>query len=84
MAVNTENKEDQRFALGKENLRLLLIGVLIIVVGFVLMVGGGSSDPNVFNKEIFGFQRIVLAPVIVMIGFVFEIFAIMKKPRSEK
>jgi len=84
MATNTENKEEQRFALGKENLRLLVIGVLIIIIGFALMVGGGSADPNVFNKEIFGFQRIVLAPIVVMIGFVFEIYAIMKKPGSVK
>ena len=84
MATNTENKEEVQFAPGIENLRLLAIGVLIIIVGFVLMVGGGSVDPNVFNKEIFGFQRIVLAPIVVMIGFVFEIYAIMKKPGSKK
>ena len=53
MATNTDNKEEQRFALGKENLKLLLIGFLIIIVGFVLMIGGGSVDPNVFNKEIY-------------------------------
>ena len=83
MAINTENKGKQKFALGKENLRLLMIGFLIILVGFVLMIGGGSSDPAVFNKEIFNFQRITLAPIVVMIGFVFEIFAIMKKPGSK-
>jgi len=84
MAKNIENKEDKGFALGKENLRLLMIGFVIIVLGFVLMIGGSSSDPNVFNKEIFNFQRITLAPIIVMIGFVFEIFAIMKKSGEEK
>ena len=84
MAINTENKGEQRFALGKENLRLLMIGFLIIIVGFILMIGGGSADPTVFNKEIFSFQRITLAPVVVMIGFVFEIYAIMKKPESDK
>jgi membrane-bound ClpP family serine protease len=84
MAANTENKDEQRFALGKENLRLLMIGFLIIIVGFILMIGGGSSDPTVFNKEIFSFQRITLAPIVVMFGFVFEIYAIMKKPGSEK
>ena len=84
MATNTDNKEEQRFALGKENLKLLLIGFLIIIVGFVLMIGGGSDDPNVFNKEIFSFQRITLAPLVVMFGFVFEIYAIMKKPGSQK
>lgn len=84
MAINTENKGEQRFALGKKNLQLLMIGFLIIIVGFMLMIGGGSSDPNVFNKEIFSFQRITLAPIVVMVGFVFEIVAIMKKSGSEK
>ncbi|NEW80901.1 MAG: DUF3098 domain-containing protein [Mariniphaga sp.] len=84
MAINIENKEDKGFALGKENIRLLAIGFLIIVVGFVLMIGGKSEGLNVFNKEIFNFQRITLAPIVVMIGFIFEIYAIMKKPGSEK
>lgn len=84
MAINIENKEDKGFALGKENLRLLMIGFLIIVVGFVLMIGGNSTDPHVFNKEIFNFQRITLAPIVVMIGFIFEIYAIMKKTESDK
>ncbi len=84
MAINIENKEDMGFALGKENLRLLAIGFLIIIVGFVLMIGGNSADPNLFNKEIFNFQRITLAPIIVLFGFVFEIYAIMKKSASTK
>ena len=84
MAINIENKENKGFALGKENLRLLMIGFLIIVVGFVLMIGGNSNDPNVFNKEIFNFQRITLAPIVIMVGFIFEIFAIMKKSNSDK
>ena len=84
MAINIENKEDTGFALGKENLRLLMIGFLIIVVGFILMIGGKSNDLNVFNKDIFSFQRIVLAPIVVFVGFIFEIYAIMKKPGSEK
>jgi len=84
MAINIENKEDKGFALGKENLRLLMIGFLIIVAGFVLMIGGNSPNPNVFNSEIFNFQRITLAPIVVITGFVFEIYAIMKKPGSEK
>jgi len=84
MAINIENKEDKGFALGKENLRLISIGFLIIVIGFALMVGGSSSDPNVFNKEIFNFQRITLAPIVIMFGFAFEIYAIMKKPGTKK
>jgi membrane-bound ClpP family serine protease len=71
------------FALGKENLKLLVIGFVIIVVGFLLMVGGKSNDPKVFNPEIFSFRRITLAPMVVLFGFLFEIYAIMKKPKSE-
>lgn len=72
------------FALGKENYRLLLIGFAIIVVGFILMVGGKTSDPNVFNPEVFSFRRITLAPIVVLFGFLFEIYAIMKKPSTDK
>ncbi|NJK85050.1 MAG: DUF3098 domain-containing protein [Bacteroidales bacterium] len=63
---------------------MLIIGFVIIVVGFLLMMGGKSTDPNVFNeKEIFSFRRITLAPLVVLFGFVFEIYAIMKKPKEE-
>lgn len=72
------------FALGKENLKLLVIGFVIIVVGFILMIGGKSSDPNVFNPEIFSFRRITLAPLVVLFGFLFEIYAIIKKPKEDK
>lgn len=72
------------FAVGKENLKLLVIGFAIIVFGFILMTGGKSSDPSVFNPEIFSFRRIVLAPMVVLFGFLFEIYAIMKKPKAEK
>lgn len=70
------------FALGKENYRLIAIGFAIIIVGFILMVGGGSDDPEVFNPEIFSFRRITLAPLILLIGFAFEIYAILKKPKD--
>jgi len=70
------------FAFGKENYRLMLIGLAFIVVGFLLMVGGGSSDPNVFNPEIFSFRRITLAPILILAGYGIEIFAIMKKPKD--
>ena len=80
-ATEVENKVE--FALGKQNYHLLIIGFAIIIVGFMLMVGGGSDDPNVFNEEIFSFRRITLAPIVVLFGFVFEIWAIMKKPKEE-
>jgi len=72
------------FAIGKENLKLMVIGFVIIVVGFILMTGGKSNDPSVFNPEIFSFRRITLAPMVVLFGFLFEIYAIMKRPKSEK
>jgi len=71
------------FALGKENYKYLVIGFAIIILGFMLMIGGGSDDPNVFNgDELFSFRRIVLAPIVVLFGFLFEIWAIMKKPKE--
>jgi len=80
----TKNEIDKpNFALGKENYLLLIIGLVIIIIGFFLMTGGKSDDPNVFNgKELFSFRRITLAPVIVLFGFLFEIWAIMKKPKE--
>ena len=83
MANKKQETENQIFALGKENYKLLLIGFMIIVVGFILMVGGKSDDPSVFNPEIFSFRRITLAPMVVLFGFLFEIYAIMKKPKSD-
>ena len=70
------------FAFGKENYRLMLIGLAFIVLGFLLMVGGGSADPNTFNPEIFSFRRITLAPILILGGYVIEIFAIMKRPKD--
>ena len=70
------------FAFGKENYRLLLIGLAFIVLGFILMIGGGSKDPAVFNPAIFDFQRITLAPILVLTGYIIELFAIMKKPKD--
>lgn len=82
MATNEQNTPDKGFALGKENYRLLIIGFCIIVIGFILMIGGKSEDPNVFNEAIFSFRRITLAPLVVLFGFLFEIYAIMKKPKN--
>ncbi len=85
MARKTEVKDtDPGFALGKKNYLYLIIGFVIIVAGFLLMIGGKSDDPNVFNAdEIFSFRRITLAPIVVLIGFAFEIWAIMRKPTDQ-
>ncbi len=66
------------------NYKLMLIGLAIIIIGYVLMTGGGSDDPNVFNEEMFSFRRITLAPIVVLAGFGFEIYAIMYKPQNKK
>ena len=70
------------FALGKENYYLLIIGFVIILIGFILMSGGKSDDPKKFSDAIFSFRRVTLAPVVILFGFIFEIFAIMKKPKD--
>lgn len=79
---NTNNSD--KFPLGKDNYLLMIIGVVVILAGFFLMSGGGSDDPNVFlEEELFSFRRLTLAPFVVMGGFGFVIYAIMKKPKSE-
>lgn len=73
------------FTFGKQSYRLLIIGLILIGVGFALMVGGGSGDPNIFNeKELFSHRRITLGPILVLAGFVVEVFAIMKRPKQNK
>jgi len=67
----------------KENYRLMLIGIAAIGLGLILMAGGKSKDPNVFNPdEIYSFRRITLAPLLILAGFVTEIFAIFKNPKK--
>lgn len=71
------------FAFGKENYRMLIIGVLIVVIGYILMIGGGSDDPTKFNAdEIFSFRRITLSPIVILAGFVVVLFGIMKKSKD--
>jgi membrane-bound ClpP family serine protease len=81
-----DNKEKSEigFAFAKENYKLVLIGLGIIIFGFILMAGGGSDDPNVFDESIFSFTRITLAPIVVLAGFGFEIYAIMHKPKESE
>ncbi len=71
------------FALGKENYKLMAIGFAVIIIGFILLSGGGSDDPNVFSDDIFSFRRLTIAPIVLLAGFVFEIYAIMKKPKDD-
>lgn len=73
---------EQDFIFDKINYKILLIGIIVIAVGFILMSGGGSDDPNVFNEEIFNFRRIRLAPTTVLIGFGITVYAILKNPKK--
>ena len=77
-------KSKKEFIFSKANYKLMLIGFVVIALGFMLMVGGGSDDPNVFNPEIFNFRRIRLAPALVLIGFGIEIAAILRSFNNPK
>ena len=68
---------------GKENYMWMLGGLVVLAIGFFLMAGGKSADPNVFNdKEVYSTTRITIAPLLIVVGFVIEIIAIMKKPKG--
>lgn len=66
----------------KKNYMLLIAGLVLIGLGYLLMIGGGSEDPNVFNEEIFSFRRITLAPMTCLLGFIVIIAAIMWRPAA--
>ena len=82
----SKNENDKKFgmALEKVNYQLLAVASGIVLVGFLLMMGGKSDDPEVFNEAVYSFRRITLAPIVVLMGFLFGIYAIMKKPSSKK
>ncbi len=74
-----EQSNDEKLPLSSRNYKLLLIGFVIIVIGFALMAGGEPSSAEGFNYNIFSWRRITLAPIVVVVGFVFEIYAILKR-----
>lgn len=74
--------ENTGFLFSKMNYILLIVGLVFIGIGFIMMIGGGSEDPSVFNPEIFSQRRITLSPIIILIGFVIELFAIMYRPKK--
>lgn len=83
---NNISKEDQQlqkqeFLFDGINYKILLIGIGVIALGFILMSGGGSDNPNVFNEDVFSFRRIRLAPTTVLIGFGITIYSIFKKSK---
>lgn len=80
--MKKDNSSKQEFLFSKRNYIIMLIGIAVIALGFILMAGGGSDDPNVFNPEIYGWRRIRLAPTLVIIGLGIEIYAIFANPKK--
>ena len=68
----------KNFIFGRQNYKWMFVGLLLIALGFILMAGGGSNDPNVFNPEIFNSRRIRVAPTLILIGFGIQVYAILK------
>lgn len=68
----------------RKGLKLLLAGVLVMIAGYILMIGGGSDDPQVFNYEMFNFRRLVAAPIVIVAGIAVEVVAIMRIGRKDK
>ncbi len=84
MATETTKKkeEEKSFVFNRENYILLLVGLGLMAIGFILLIGGGSKDPEVFSDALFDFQRLTLAPILILAGLVVEFFAIMKRPKK--
>ena len=80
--MKEENAEKQEFLFGKKNYIIMIVGILVIALGFIFMSGGGSDNPEVFNEEIYNWQRIRLAPTLVIIGLGIEIYAILANPKK--
>jgi hypothetical protein len=83
MSITKKQLPVTKSLFGKENYLMMLAGLIIMALGFFLMAGGKSTDPNVFNdNEVYSTTRITIAPLLIIAGFVIEIFAIMRKPKD--
>jgi len=82
---NTVSKEEKAkfMPFRKNNYILLLIGLAFIAIGLILMIGGSSDDVDVFSTEVYSFRRITLSPILIVTGFIIEIYAIMKQPKEK-
>lgn len=80
----TGQQAKQEFIFQKKNYTFFFVGLAFIAIGFILMSGGASDDPNVFNEDIYNFRRIRLAPTLVLIGLGIEIYAILLNPHKKK
>ena len=77
-------KHHSTFIFEKKNYLIMAIGLIVIALGFITMSGGGSDNPAVFDPSIFNFQRIHLAPALVLLGFAIEVYAILVNPKTDK
>ena len=77
------NNNQEKMVFEKRNYLIMVIGVVLIFLGLVLLSGGGSHDPKVFSEEIFNTRRMVVAPLVMLAGFLIEIYAIMWQPKKE-
>ncbi len=84
MAKKRMKKQEGEFLFAKKNYIIMAIGIVVIMIGFALMAGGGSEDPAVFNEDIYNFQRIRLAPTLVLIGLAIEVYAIFTNPKGKE
>ena len=75
--------EGPRFVFNRQNYIMIFTGLVILAAGFLLLIGGGSDNPKVFNYSLFDFQRLTLAPILLLIGYIIEIFAILKRPKVQ-
>ena len=82
--MSKNEKQKSEFLFGKKNYIIMLVGIVFITLGFILMAGGGSDDPTVFNPEIYSWRRIRLAPALILIGFGIEVYAILAKPTKKQ
>lgn len=76
--------DNNKMAITPKGLKYLLAGLLVMISGYILMIGGGSDDPAVFNYAMFDFQRLVAAPIVILCGIIIEIVAIMKAFKGNK
>jgi len=81
---NNKQNSGTQFAFHKENYKFLFIGLALLILGFILMIGGGSDDPKKFSDAIFDSQRLTIAPLLLIAGFSVEMWAILKRPSSDK
>jgi hypothetical protein len=78
------SKISTSFPFERINFIIMLVGIVVIGLGYLLMVGGGSDDPNVFSEEIFSFRRLTLAPIVILLGFAIEVVAILYTPKNKQ